>query len=265
MFTPVENVARRKVAVLGADVLPQLGVTDPEAIIGEPIRIAGRLFTVIGVLARKGTTGFGDADEQILIPFETGRFQVFGTDRINDIWTLVSSTDSLPVAMGEIQSVLRRSHRLRQEQANDFSIRNQADFLSVLSETTATFTTLLAGIAAVSLLVGGIGIMNIMLVSVTERTREIGIRKALGATRRNILLQFLVEAVVLCMAGGAIGVAIGVGASAVLRESFGWNATMDSSAVLIAFAFAAAVGILFGVWPARRAAVLDPITALRYE
>jgi len=265
MFTAVENVARRKVAVLGADVLPQLGVTDPEAIIGEPIRIAGRLFTVIGVLARKGTTGFGDADEQILIPFETGRFQVFGTDRINDIWTLVSSTDSLPIAMGEIQGVLRRTHRLRQEQANDFSIRNQADFLSVLSETTATFTTLLAGIAAVSLLVGGIGIMNIMLVSVTERTREIGIRKALGATRRNILLQFLVEAVVLCMAGGAIGVAIGVGASAVLRESFGWNAAMDSSAVLIAFAFAAAVGILFGVWPARRAAVLDPITALRYE
>ena len=265
MFTAAEDIGRQRVAVLGADVLPQLGIVDGDAILGESIRIAGRQFQVIGVMARKGTTGFGDADEQILIPFQTGRFQIFGNDRINDIWTLVSSIDSLPAAMGEIQSAIRRSHRLRQAQPNDFSIRNQADFLSVLSETTATFTALLAGIAAVSLLVGGIGIMNIMLVSVTERTREIGIRKALGATKSNILLQFLVEAVVLCLAGGAIGVAVGIGASAILRHSFGWEASMDSSAVLIAFAFAAGVGILFGVWPARRAAVLDPITALRYE
>jgi putative ABC transport system permease protein len=265
MFTAAEDIGRQRVAVLGADVLPQLGIVDGDAVLGESIRIAGRQFEVIGVMARKGTTGFGDADEQILIPFQTGRFQIFGNDRINDIWTLVSSIDSLPAAMGEIQSAIRRSHRLRQAQPNDFSIRNQADFLSVLSETTATFTALLAGIAAVSLLVGGIGIMNIMLVSVTERTREIGIRKALGATKSNILLQFLVEAVVLCLAGGAIGVAVGIGASAILRHSFGWEASMDSSAVLIAFAFAAGVGILFGVWPARRAAVLDPITALRYE
>jgi putative ABC transport system permease protein len=265
MFDASENMGRARVAVLGADVLPLLDVTSPEAIIGEQIRIAARQFTVIGVMARKGTTGFGDADEQVLIPFETGRFQVFGTDRINDIWARVESADSLPVAMGEIQTALRRTHRLRQDQPNDFSIRNQADLLSVLSETTATFTALLAGIAAVSLLVGGIGIMNIMLVSVTERTREIGIRKALGATRRNILLQFLVEAVVLCIAGGAIGVAVGAGASSILRQSFGWEAAIDVSAILLAFAFSAAVGILFGVWPARRAAVLDPITALRYE
>jgi putative ABC transport system permease protein len=265
MFDASENMGRARVAVLGADVLPLLDVTSPEAIIGEQIRIAARQFTVIGVMARKGTTGFGDADEQVLIPFETGRFQVFGTDRINDIWARVESADSLPVAMGEIQTALRRTHRLRQDQPNDFSIRNQADLLSVLSETTATFTALLAGIAAVSLLVGGIGIMNIMLVSVSERTREIGIRKALGATRRNILLQFLVEAVVLCIAGGAIGVAVGAGASSILRQSFGWEAAIDVSAILLAFAFSAAVGILFGVWPARRAAVLDPITALRYE
>jgi len=265
MFTAADDIGRQRVAVLGADVLSQLGIADGDAILGETVRIGGRVFTVIGVLARKGTTGFGDADEQILIPFETGRFQLFGNDRINDIWTLVSSVDSLPVAMGEIQRAIRRSHRLRQEQPNDFSIRNQADFLDVLSETTATFTALLAGIAAVSLLVGGIGIMNIMLVSVTERTREIGIRKALGATRGNILLQFLVEAVVLCLAGGAIGVLAGVGASAVLSQSFGWQASMDPSAVLVAFGFAAGVGVLFGVWPARRAAVLDPIMALRYE
>jgi len=264
MFTFADNMGRARVAVLGADVLPLLDAA-PEAILGEQIRIASRQFTVIGIMARKGTTGFGDADEQVLIPFETGRFQVFGTDRINDIWARVSSEDSLAVAMGEIQTALRRSHRLRQEQPNDFSIRNQADLLSVLSETTATFTALLAGIAAVSLLVGGIGIMNIMLVSVTERTREIGIRKALGATRKTILLQFLVEAVVLCIAGGAVGVGVGAIASAVLSQSFGWEAAIDISAILAAFAFAAGVGILFGVWPARRAAGLDPIVALRYE
>jgi putative ABC transport system permease protein len=265
MFTRADDAGRARVAVLGADVMPLLGVTSPEAIIGEPIRIAGRQFTVIGVMARKGTTGFGDADEQVLIPFQTGRFQIFGTDRINDIWAHVNSEDSLPSAMAEIQTAIRRSHRLRTDQPNDFTIRNQADLLGVLSETTATFTALLAGIAAVSLLVGGIGIMNIMLVSVTERTREIGIRKALGATRKSILLQFLVEAVVLCILGGAIGVAMGAGASMVLSQSLGWNASIDVNAIVIAFVFAASVGIVFGVWPARRAAVLDPITALRYE
>ena len=134
MFTLAEDRARARVAVLGADVLPLIDVTSPDAIVGETIRIASRQFTVIGVMSRKGTTGFGDADEQVLIPFETGRFQVFGTDRINDIWARVESEDSLAAAMGEIQTVLRRSHRLRQDQPNDFSIRNQADLLNVLSE-----------------------------------------------------------------------------------------------------------------------------------
>jgi putative ABC transport system permease protein len=265
MFTSGDNQGRQRVAVLGADVLPLLDVIDPQTVIGETIRISGRQFKVIGVLARKGTTGFGDNDQQILIPFLTGRFGIFGTDRINDIWARVVAPESVAVAMGEIQSALRRSHRLTANRPNDFSIRNQADLLSTLSETTATFTTLLAGIAAVSLLVGGIGIMNIMLVSVTERTREIGIRKALGATRKNILLQFLVEAVVLCVAGGLLGIALGAGASRVLSQSFGWHTSIDVGALVIAFAFAAAIGMIFGVWPARRAAVLDPIEALRYE
>jgi putative ABC transport system permease protein len=265
MFTSGDNQGRQRVAVLGADVLPLLDVIDPQAVIGETIRISGRQFKVIGVLARKGTTGFGDNDQQILIPFLTGRFGIFGTDRINDIWARVVAPESVTVAMGEIQAALRRSHRLTANRPDDFSIRNQADLLNTLSETTATFTTLLAGIAAVSLLVGGIGIMNIMLVSVTERTREIGIRKALGATRKNILLQFLVEAVVLCIAGGLLGIALGAGASRVLSQSFGWHTSIDVAALVIAFAFAAAIGMIFGVWPARRAAVLDPIEALRYE
>jgi len=265
MISPADNNGRRKVAVIGADVLPLLGATSPVAVLDERIRIGGRQFTVIGVLAQKGTTGFGDADEQILIPFQTGRFEIFGTDRINDIWTLVSSEDSMPEAMAEIQSAIRRSHKLPAGAVNDFSIRNQADFLGVLNDTTQTMTMLLAGIAAVSLLVGGIGIMNIMLVSVTERTREIGIRKALGATRRNILMQFLVEAVVLCSAGGAVGVGVGALIAAAIRQSMGWNAAMSLTSVVLAFGFAAGIGIIFGVWPARRAAILDPITALRYE
>jgi len=265
MFSDIEERARRRVAVLGANVLPLLGIEHPYMILGEPIRIAGRQFTVIGVMASRGVTGVADADQQILVPFSVGRFELFGTDRLQDIWVRAINEESLIDAMTEVQLTLRRSHRLRPDQPDDFTMRNQADFLTALSETTQTFTFLLAGIAAVSLLVGGIGIMNIMLVSVTERTREIGIRKALGATRRNILLQFLVEAVVLCVAGGALGAGVGSAASSVLRISFGWDTAMSPAAIGLAFAFAGAVGVIFGVWPARRAAVLDPITALRYE
>jgi putative ABC transport system permease protein len=265
MFTDAEDRARARVAVLGAGVLPDLSIDNPMAILDEKIRIAGRQYTVIGVLADRGVAGVADADRQVLVPFSTGRFGLFGTDRLQDIWVRAIDEPSLDLAMAEVQGLLRRNHRLRQGQPDDFTIRNQSDALVVLSETSATFTMLLAGIAAVSLLVGGIGIMNIMLVSVTERTREIGIRKALGATRTNILLQFLVEAVVLCLAGGAVGVAVGVGASALLRQSLGWDMAMNSTAIALAFVFATTVGLIFGVWPARRAAVLDPITALRYE
>ena len=265
LFSAGDDEGRQKVAVIGAGVLPMLEVTDPNTIIGETIRIASRQFRVIGVLAPKGATGFGDNDEQILIPFRTGRFTIFGNDRINDIWARVAQPESVDVAIAEIQRTLRRSHRLAAGRPDDFSIRNQADILNTLNETTETFTVLLAGIAAVSLLVGGIGIMNIMLVSVTERTREIGIRKALGATRWNILIQFITEAVTLCLLGGMFGIVFGVGGAAVLQASFGWSTAIDLRAVILAFGFSAAVGLLFGVWPARRAATLDPIEALRHE
>jgi putative ABC transport system permease protein len=265
MFTEADDAARRKVAVLGADVLTQFAIDDPATILDQQIRIGGRAFNVIGVLEPKGTGMGGDGDRQILIPFRTGRSEVFGTDRINDIWTLVSHEDSITMAMAEIQGALRRAHRLRPDQADDFSIRNQADLLETMSETTQTFTLLLAGVAAVSLLVGGIGIMNIMLVSVTERTREIGVRKALGATSGNILFQFLAEAVILCALGGALGVGAGMLGALQLSSSMGWKTAVDTQSILMAFAFASGIGIVFGVWPARRASTLDPIEALRYE
>ena len=265
MFTELDDRARRHVAVLGAGVLRALGSETGAELIDDQIRIAGRAFTVIGVLENRGVSGVGDADEQILIPFQTGRFELFGSDRIQDIWVRASSEDSLMVAMLEVQTALRRSQRLRPGSPNNFTMRNQSDFLVALGETTEVFGLLLAGIAAVSLLVGGIGIMNIMLVSVTERTREIGVRKALGATRANILTQFLIEAVVLCLLGGAIGIAVGVGFAVVSRHTMGWNAAVAPQSIVVAFGFSAAVGLLFGVWPARRAANLDPVESLRYE
>jgi putative ABC transport system permease protein len=266
MFSTAEDNAKARVAVLGPEVPKNLGLTAPEAIVGEPIRVRGIQFTVVGVLKSKGQASpFQNPDDQLLIPLQTARYRVIGSDRLRSISVLAASEQRIPEAMADIQKVLRREHRLRQGRPDDFQIRNQSDFLNIFSETTQVFTYLLAGIAAVSLLVGGIGIMNIMLVSVTERTREIGVRKALGATRINILLQFLIEAVVLCMMGGLLGVLLGAGVANVLQSSLKWNTQISPASVVLAFGFAAAVGILFGVWPARRAAKLDPILALRYE
>jgi putative ABC transport system permease protein len=266
MFTRAEDDGKQRVAVLGPAVVTSLGLEAPEALVGENVRIRGIQFTVVGVLEAKGqATPFMNPDDQILIPLNTARFRVHGTDRLRSISVLAPSEEKIPDAMADIQKVLRREHRLRQGQPDDFQMQSQADFLNTLGETTQVFTFLLSGIAAVSLLVGGIGIMNIMLVSVTERTREIGIRKALGATRRNVLLQFLIEAVVLCCLGGVIGILVGSAGALIMSRTAGWNTQVSPSAIGLAFAFSAIVGILFGVWPARRAAVLDPIVALRYE
>jgi len=266
MFTSQEDDGKQRLAVIGPAVLQNLGIDNPDAIIGESVRIRGIQFTVIGVLRAKGQTSpFQNPDDQILIPLNTARFRVLGTDRVRSISVLSLSEAQIPESMAEIQKILRREHRLARERDDDFTIRNQADFLTTFAETSKVLGSLLAGIAAVSLVVGGIGIMNIMLVSVTERTREIGVRKALGATGGNILLQFLIEAVVLCLLGCAIGVLVGSGGAMLLSTFFDWNTAISSQSIILAFAFSAVVGVVFGVWPARRAARLDPIMALRYE
>jgi putative ABC transport system permease protein len=265
MFTAGDDAARRRVAVLGSAV-PQMLNTNSAAMVGQEISIRGITFEIIGVLSEKGSQGsFQNPDEQILIPLQTARYRVMGTDRLRDIIVQVRDLESMNLAMIEIERVMRRQHRIRPGQDNDFQIRNQTDILATLQQTTDTFKYLLAGIAAVSLLVGGIGIMNIMLVSVTERTREIGVRKALGATHFNILFQFLVEALVLCLMGGMIGVLLGSLAAIVLSSLAHWNTLISPLAIVLAFVFSAAVGLFFGIWPARRAARLDPIVALRYE
>jgi len=265
MFTAGEDESRRGYAVLGS-AIPEMFSANPAAMIGQSIQIRGIPFEIIGVLSMKGSGGgFGNPDEQILIPLSTARYRIMGTDRLRSITVDAADLSKMTLAMIEIERVLRREHKIRPGAENDFQIRNQADVLATFQETTETFTYLLAGIAAVSLLVGGIGIMNIMLVSVTERTREIGVRKALGATKNHILLQFLIEALVLCVMGGLIGVIFGSLGAVALSTLKHWNTSISFFAVLLSFVFSAIVGLFFGIWPARRAASLDPIVALRYE
>jgi putative ABC transport system permease protein len=267
MFTTAEDNNKERVAVLGPQTVQDLNIPDPEAVVGENVRIRGIQFRVVGVLQAKGQgAGFGgNPDSYVLVPIQTARYRILGTDRLNNISVLAPNDSSVPLTMADIQKILRREHKLRGGRPDDFQIRNQSDFLNTVAETTAVFGLLLAGIAAVSLLVGGIGIMNIMLVSVTERTREIGVRKALGATRWNILMQFLIEAVVLCLMGGLVGVMLGAGAARFLAVKFSWNTQIAPESIALAFGFSATVGLLFGVWPARRAARMDPVIALRYE
>ena len=266
LFTEGENRGRRRVAVLGARVGEQLNV-ETTSLIGKAITIRGIAFDVIGVLKEKGQgMGFGGSvDDRIYIPLATAQFRVLGQERVNEIQVQALSPDVMNNAMAEIDRVIRREHRIRPGDASDFNIRNQATLLDTFQETTQTFSFLLAGIAIVSLVVGGIGIMNIMLVSVTERTREIGVRKALGARRRDIMLQFLIEALVLCVAGGVLGLGLGIVVAHLMASMAQWNTIVAPQSAILAIGFSAFIGVFFGLWPARRAARLDPIVSLRYE
>jgi putative ABC transport system permease protein len=264
MFNRADDSARKRVAVLGAEV-PDMLETDAASIVGQSIAIRSIPFDVIGVLASKGSTGWRNPDDDIWIPLSTAQYRVTGNEFVERISVLVEESSSVEFAMLEIERVLRREHGILPGKDNDFAMVNRKQFAESRQEATQIFTFLLAGIAGVSLVVGGIGIMNIMLVTVTERTREIGIRKALGATRANILLQFLVESTTLCLLGGALGLLVGATAATLLNRLAGWQTVVTAESAMMAFGFSAAVGIVFGIWPARRASQLDPIDALRHE
>ncbi|MFI5325156.1 MAG: ABC transporter permease [Candidatus Rokuibacteriota bacterium] len=269
LLTPDDVDAASKVVVLGQTVAENLfGGSDP---IDQTVRIKAVPFTVVGVLARKGQSTRGeDQDDTLLIPLSTAKKKVLGASQANaravgSILVKVTDAGRMTEAEAQIRDLLRERHRLQPHEEDDFAIRNLSEVLASQEAASRVLSLLLAAVAAVSLVVGGIGIMNIMLVSVTERTREIGLRRAIGARRRDILSQFLIEAVFVSLAGGLIGIAVGIIGSYAIGYVFQWSVLVSWAAVLPAFLFAAAVGVFFGYYPARKASRLKPIEALRYE
>jgi len=262
-FTEGEVERLAKVAVLGPVTVENLfRIDDP---IEKTIKINGVNFKVVGVMKSKGDAGWFNPDDQVFVPYSTAMKQMLGRDHLNEIDIQAQKGADLSQVQEAVVKLLRKRHRIRAGKDDDFHVRNQAEILEMLSAVTRTFTILLGSIASISLLVGGIGIMNIMLVTVTERTREIGVRKAVGARERDILKQFLIEAVLMSGVGGMIGVGVGAGAAAVIGKATEFVTLVEPVSVLLAMSFSAAVGIFFGYYPARRAALLDPIEALRYE
>jgi putative ABC transport system permease protein len=270
MLSDAEVRAAGKVAVLGKTVVKQL-FGEGQDPLGLFVRINRVPFTVVGVLEEKGQTPFGqDQDDIVLIPLSTAKKRVLGGRQLkgNLVQTITLKArddDSLDEAEHEATALLRQRHKLRDGAPNDFTVRNIAQFMNARAESTRVMTMLLASVAAISLIVGGIGIMNIMLVSVTERTREIGLRMAVGARRRDIRTQFTVEAVTLSLLGGFIGTLLGVGGSYAIAAAAEWPMLLEPDAIVLAVGFSAAVGVFFGFYPAQKAARLDPIEALRYE
>ncbi len=266
-FTQSDIDGAAKVCLLGQTVVENLfGEMDP---VGQVVRIKKFPFTVVGALADKGQTTWGqDQDDVVYVPLTTGQRLLFGQQfpgMVRSISVQATGPEAMKAAEDQITQLLRQRHRLRANQDNDFFVRNLTEAFSTAEESARVMSILLGAIASISLLVGGIGIMNIMLVSVTERTREIGIRMAVGAKGRDILLQFLVEALVLSLLGGVIGIILGVGASQIISDFFKWPTLISIQALFLSFSFSGGVGIFFGFYPARKAARMDPIEALRYE
>ena len=262
-FTDNDVRSTRKIAVIGATVAENLFPgTDP---VGSQIQIRNVPFDVVGVLSKKGQNAGGqDQDDIVVIPYTTAQSRLSGGTRIWQILVSATSPEDLTAAQQEVSAIMRESHKITDGE-DDFTVRNQTEIANAAQGTTKIMTWLLASIASVSLIVGGIGIMNIMLVSVTERTREIGIRMAIGARGSDVLTQFLVESIVMSVLGGAVGLAVGVGGAQLLAHFTGWSTAVPVQAVALAIGFSAAVGVFFGYYPARKAAALDPIQALRYE
>ncbi|MED4753643.1 ABC transporter permease [Brevibacillus choshinensis] len=266
-FSNFEVKQQFNVAVIGTEVANNLfsnnnNNTNP---IGQTVQINKIPFTIIGVLKSQGSSGMTNNDDRIIIPITTAMNRLTGGKNVGTIYVSAVSSDQMEQAQQDIQSTLRSKHNLRPQAADDFRITSQTDILSTAQEVSSSMTALLSGIAAISLIVGGIGVMNIMLVSVTERTREIGIRKAIGAKRGDILRQFLIEAVTLSLIGGIIGIVLGVGAALAISKFGGMTTAISISPILYAFLTSSLVGVVFGVYPARKAAQLRPIDALRYE
>ena len=264
IFNDKDNLGRKRVVVIGSDVPGELKTT-AQNILNKEILIAGVSYKVIGILKEEGSTGWQNPDDELYIPLLTGAQRVFGTNNLDSINVGIPNDANVDMVMMTIEQILRARHDIGPGEDNDFRISDYSQFADLRRQATGIFTALIAGIAGISLIVGGIGVMNIMLVSVTERTREIGLRKALGASHQAIMMQFIIEAVLLCVIGGFIGVVIGSSVLFLLANLNDWPFALPLGAIIGSITFSAIVGLFFGIWPARRAAKLDPAISLRYE